>query len=152
MELATDYHADTYDEAVRTYGLDQSDYEGMMEELETEAQESFEITHDTLGHFCDLFEAFDFEYHHTANTVELRHPSRVNDPIEIGYDADDKKFSVDYHGKVSQWDTAQQVIGQIIVTFPFLDREDVFRDADLYGWGLPEFAGPRVIADEDSEG
>lgn len=158
-----DYISDSYSRTVHLYGMTDTDeatfraeMEAMSEEAQESAQKDFEITHDDLGHFVDLFEPFDFEYQHDANSVRLRHFSNGRDEsawVEIK--KDNNGFSTESKGVKIPNATAQTVINDILFMHPQLDREDVFRDAALYGWGLPEFSQTRrelhAMVMEDTE-
>ena len=154
---------DSYENAVRTFGQTQEEYELLQEALHGEADEEylaaqvaegqaeFVSVHDSLGYLGDLFESFLFRVDHDANAVHIRHVQLGDNkhPLTISHRAE--KWVVKYLGeKISEWETMPQVIGQILMVATWLDREEVFRDAAAYGWGLPEFAGPRVIAEDEA--
>lgn len=142
---------DSYDNAVRTFGLSQSEYEELQEMMEEGADiavsESISDS-DNLGYLSDLLEMYCFECEQNVNELVLTHPSMVQ---KINIRINNGCFTIRFLGEViSRLNEApQQTIGHILMIVPTINRDDIYRDAEVYGWGLPEFAGPRVIAFED---
>lgn len=131
---------DSYDNAVRTFGLSQSEYEELQELMEETADESvsdFISDSDKLGYLGDLLEIHCFETEQNVNELVIRHDSlgirTINIRINNGC------FHVRYLGDVISQpnDTPQQTIGHILMIAPFIDRDAIYHDAEVYGWGIP---------------
>lgn len=133
---------DSYDNAIRTYGLDQAEYEElreMMNEASDAATDSFVSDSDNLGFLSDLFETYGFDSEQDSNRLMLRH-SQLGDKY-INIRCNNGLFTIGWAGDIlsAPNETPQQSIGHILMICPWLDRDSVYEDAKLYGWGLPTY-------------
>lgn len=140
---------DSYDNAVRTFGLSQSEYEElqeMMEESADEAVSSFISDSDKLGYLNDLLEMYGFECEQDSNKLVLTHP-QIGQKIIIRIN--NGCFTVGYLGEIISRpnESPQQTIGHILMIAPFIDRDAIYMDAEVYGWGIPRY--PLEITDDD---
>lgn len=132
---------DSYDNAVRTFGLNQSEYEELQElmnESADEAVSSFISDSDKLGYLSDLLETYGFETEQDSNKLVIRHPQITNMVIVR---INNGHFTVGYLGEIisNPNESPQQTIGHILMIAPWIDRDAIFEDAKTYGWGLPTY-------------
>lgn len=140
---------DSYDTAVRTFGLSQSEYEElqeMMNEAADNAVSEFISDSDSLGYLSDLLEMYGFECEQDSNKLVLTH-SYTSQKITVRIN--NGCFIITFLGEVISKpnETPQQTIGHILTIVPSINRDDIYRDAEVYGWGIPRTK--LEITDED---
>ena len=133
---------DTYENAVRTFGLTESEYEELQElmnESSDQAVGSFILDSDKLGYLGELFETYGFDIEQDSNRLKLSHLQLGDKYINIRIN--NGVFTVGYLGEIISrpQETPQQTIGHILMIAAFLDRDSVYEDAKVYGWGLPTY-------------
>lgn len=144
---------DSYDNAVRTFGLSQSEYEELQEMMNEEADESvssFISDSDKLGYLSDLLEIYCFEFEQDSNKLVLTHP-KIAQKIIIRIN--NGCFTVGYLGDIISRpnETPQQTIGHILMIAPWIDRDAIYQDAEVYNWGIPRLKWEQRLDLEDDE-
>lgn len=143
---------DSYDNAIRTFGLSESEYEelqDMMNEAADESVSSFISDSDKLGYLSDLLEMYGFECEQDSNKLVLTHPQIAQ---KIIIRINNGCFTVGYLGEIISQpnEQPQQTIGHILMIAPFINRDSIYEDAEVYGWGIPRLKWQELTdLDED---